>query len=187
MSLKSKPRRSVDRNRSARIIDAAVEVIRREGVGVLSHRRVAQEAGVPLAATTYYFSSLEDLLCAALQFLVQKEMARVRQAFAGLAPGASVAQILSKLICEAVDQGRDASVLAFELYAAALRSERIRAIAAGWNEMWQEILEPRVGRDRAIAAIGTATWIIQQTLLKGTRRISRRRVLEIIAQVLPES
>ena len=34
----------------------------RDGLRAVSHRAVAAEAGVPLAATTYYFRDLEDLI-----------------------------------------------------------------------------------------------------------------------------
>ncbi|ACV08196.1 transcriptional regulator, TetR family [Jonesia denitrificans DSM 20603] len=47
------------------IIDAARSLITQHGPSYLTHRRVADTAGVPLAATTYYFTSLVDLLAAA--------------------------------------------------------------------------------------------------------------------------
>ena len=43
--------------RKSQIIDATVFVIARAGTGAVTHRAVAKEANVPLAATTYYFSS----------------------------------------------------------------------------------------------------------------------------------
>lgn len=44
------------------MLEAALRIIAREGLRAVSHRSVATEAGVPLAATTYYFSDLEDLI-----------------------------------------------------------------------------------------------------------------------------
>lgn len=43
------------------IIEAAAEVIAREGTRKLTHRRVAQQAGVPLGSTTQYFASIDEL------------------------------------------------------------------------------------------------------------------------------
>src|SRR5512139_2609716 len=44
------------------IIEATLRVMAREGLRAISHRAVAAEAQVPLAATTYYFRDLEDLI-----------------------------------------------------------------------------------------------------------------------------
>ena len=48
--------------RRLEILDAALRIMARDGLRAVSHRAVAAEAGVPLAATTYYFSDLEDLI-----------------------------------------------------------------------------------------------------------------------------
>lgn len=57
--------------RREKIIQAAVELIRHEGPGVVTHRAVAAKAGVPLAATTYYFDGLDDLMGAAGAIIVE--------------------------------------------------------------------------------------------------------------------
>ena len=44
------------------ILEAAVSLLARVGSAGLSHRALAEEAGVPLAATTYYFASREEIL-----------------------------------------------------------------------------------------------------------------------------
>ena len=44
------------------ILEAAVTLLAKVGAGGLTHRALAEEAGVPLAATTYYFASLEEIL-----------------------------------------------------------------------------------------------------------------------------
>lgn len=54
-----------DRSRAPQaeqILEAAVTLLARVGAVGLSHRALAEEAGVPLAATTYYFASLEEIL-----------------------------------------------------------------------------------------------------------------------------
>lgn len=51
--------------RRQQIIDATLRIIVREGMRGVRHRAVAAEAGVPLAATTYYFRDIEDLITAA--------------------------------------------------------------------------------------------------------------------------
>lgn len=55
-------RRSDSRIRRKAILEAALRVIERDGVRGVKHRAVASEAGVPLAATTYYFDDIQSLL-----------------------------------------------------------------------------------------------------------------------------
>lgn len=47
------------------IVDAAAALVLELGPVALTHRTIAQRADVPLAATTYYFASLDDLVGAA--------------------------------------------------------------------------------------------------------------------------
>ena len=55
-----------ERTRQA-IVEATQRVIARNGVAAVSHRSVAQEAGVNLSLTTYYFVDLYDLVAAAFR------------------------------------------------------------------------------------------------------------------------
>ena len=68
----SEPRRRAKRDPEGRrraIVEAAVEIIVHEGTRKLTHRRVAQQAGVPLGSTTHYFSSIDELRRAGLSEL----------------------------------------------------------------------------------------------------------------------
>lgn len=49
------------------IVDAAVELLCEGGIGAIRHRAVAERAGVPLSATTYYFKSIDDLVASAIE------------------------------------------------------------------------------------------------------------------------
>lgn len=51
---------------------AAAELIAHEGTKKLTHRRVAERAGVPLGSTTQYFSSIDELRHAGLAVLAQQ-------------------------------------------------------------------------------------------------------------------
>ena len=44
------------------ILEAALRIVIREGVRGIRHRAVAKEADVPLAATTYYFKDIQELV-----------------------------------------------------------------------------------------------------------------------------
>jgi DNA-binding transcriptional regulator YbjK len=56
------------------IVTAAAAIIAVDGPDAVSHRSVAAAAGVPLAATTYYFRSLDELLVAAVERAADEEL-----------------------------------------------------------------------------------------------------------------
>ena len=71
-SEKHVPRRQArGTQRRDRIVTAAAELILRDGPAAVTHRSVAAQADVPLAATTYYFTGLDDLLGAAGEQIVR--------------------------------------------------------------------------------------------------------------------
>lgn len=53
------------------LLDAAAELIMERGFAGVSHRTVAQHAGLPLASTTYYFDSLDELIAGAVHRLAE--------------------------------------------------------------------------------------------------------------------
>src|SRR5258707_13019985 len=62
--------------RREQILDAALRVIGQSGRESGTHRAVAEEAGVPLGSTTYYFDSRDDLLVQALEHVSAHEVER---------------------------------------------------------------------------------------------------------------
>jgi AcrR family transcriptional regulator len=54
------------------ILDGAISAVSEQGVGPTTHRAVAKSGGVSLSTTTYYFTSLDDLLCQAFLRLIDK-------------------------------------------------------------------------------------------------------------------
>jgi DNA-binding transcriptional regulator YbjK len=66
------------------IVAAAARLVATKGPDGTSHRAVATAAGVPLAATTYYFRSLDDLLVAAVERAADDELSPVTELVAAL-------------------------------------------------------------------------------------------------------
>jgi DNA-binding transcriptional regulator YbjK len=63
-----------ERRRQALVVAAAALLIE-GGFDAVRHRAVAERAGLPLASTTYYFSSLEELITAAVEHHGRAELA----------------------------------------------------------------------------------------------------------------
>jgi len=51
------------------LVSAAAELLCEGGFDAVRHRAVARRAGLPLASTTYYFSSLDDLVERAVEYV----------------------------------------------------------------------------------------------------------------------
>ena len=66
-----------ERRRQA-LLEAAATLLVEGGFEALRHRAVAERAGLPLASTTYYFDSLDDLISAAVEHHSRGELERGR-------------------------------------------------------------------------------------------------------------
>jgi DNA-binding transcriptional regulator YbjK len=77
----SKRRRAAARPRGAArreaLLEATLRIVADTGADAVTHRRVAEVAQLPLASTTYYFDSKEELLTAALELAAERDMARL--------------------------------------------------------------------------------------------------------------
>ncbi|WP_231759607.1 TetR/AcrR family transcriptional regulator [Microbulbifer elongatus] len=66
--------RADSRQRRKAILEATLRLIVKEGIRGIRHRAVAKEAAVPLAATTYYFKQLDDLISDAFTYFVEQNI-----------------------------------------------------------------------------------------------------------------
>ena len=66
-----------ERRRCA-LVSAAAELLCEGGFEAVRHRAVAHRAGLPLASTTYYFSSLDELIAAAVEYVEMREATQLR-------------------------------------------------------------------------------------------------------------
>ena len=60
------------------LVSAAADLLSEGGFEAVRHRAVARRAGLPLASTTYYFSSLDDLIASAVAHIGMLEVAQLR-------------------------------------------------------------------------------------------------------------
>jgi TetR/AcrR family transcriptional regulator, regulator of biofilm formation and stress response len=122
--------------RREKILAATVRIIGGQGLGAVTHRAVAREAGVPLAATTYYFSSKDELLREALRLLAEDEIERIGQRAAELGPELGSPKLAAAAMAHVLvgDEAAGQGLLAkFELYLEAARDPALRATAAHWR------------------------------------------------------
>ncbi len=66
------------------LVSAAADLLCEGGFDAVRHRAVARRAGLPLASTTYYFSSLDDLIARAVEYAGMLETQHLRDRVAAL-------------------------------------------------------------------------------------------------------
>src|SRR4051794_14807215 len=111
------------------ILRATLDVIRREGLGAVTHRRIAEVSGVPLGSLTYYFATKQDLLRAALRLFVDEDTARLRAtAEELLAAGASGPEVVERFAA-VIEAEQSNGVAQFDLYLEASRDPVLRETA----------------------------------------------------------
>lgn len=74
-----KASRAKSEQRRRLILEAALRIIVRDGVRGIRHRAVAKEAGVPLAATTYYFKDIDELIVDTFTLYTEKALGVVNE------------------------------------------------------------------------------------------------------------
>ncbi|EAT12746.1 TetR family transcriptional regulator [Bermanella marisrubri] len=67
-----KTSRAGSEQRRRAILEAALRIVVKDGVRAIRHRNVAKEADVPLAATTYYFKDIQELISDTFMLYAEK-------------------------------------------------------------------------------------------------------------------
>jgi TetR/AcrR family transcriptional regulator, regulator of biofilm formation and stress response len=142
--------------RRSLITEAALAVIARVGPDGLTHRLVATEAGLPVAATTYWFSSKEDMVRAALEHAAERDLRHfdaVRIASRDWTL-ATLPDELAGLIEDACTVRRENAVVDGALWVEALRRPELRPVAQRWIDEYAGFLAEVL---RNVGAPGTDT------------------------------
>jgi DNA-binding transcriptional regulator YbjK len=128
------------------IVEAALAVIGRGGVDAVTHRAVAAEAGVPLAATTYYFGSKAELVQEALELVITRSSQLV-EARTSVTGELDCDGLVERLVAFAMAQldDREAPLIAqYELMLEAGRRAHLQPLAERWNEAYMDGLSDLV-------------------------------------------
>ena len=113
-----------ERRRRA-LVAAAAGLLVEGGFDAVRHRAVAERAGLPLASTTYYFASLDELVAGAVEYGARIELDQCRDALDRADPGGGVDELvellLDALIGPASRTDAEAVLLRYERFVAAGR------------------------------------------------------------------
>jgi DNA-binding transcriptional regulator YbjK len=116
------------------LVTAAADLLCEGGFDAVRHRAVARRAGLPLASTTYYFSSLDDLIVKAVEHIGAREAEQLRERASALSRrrrGAeSTADALVDLLIGEMPEPRvsEELIARYERYIACARQPALREI-----------------------------------------------------------
>ena len=132
--------------RRGALLDAVLRVVAEAGVDAVTHRRVAAVAGLPLASTTYWFESKEEMLTEALERAADRDIERLR-ALLGETP-AHAAEPLGLAVGAILGPGGDAGqtrawlLATYTLMLEAARRPALREVMRRWTDAYMEALPP---------------------------------------------
>lgn len=121
-----------------KIIRAATQVIRRDGLQACTHRAVAEEAGVSLGTTTYQFRTLDELLTAVMQLAIDEFKESTLRWLQHNTSG-SPEEILTRFVIWTLSERARLST-EYELFVAAVSRPLLRPCAMEWLHVHEALL-----------------------------------------------
>lgn len=180
-----------ERRRKA-LVAAAVELLDEGGFEAVRHRAVAERAGLPLASTTYYFSSLDDLVRAAVESEGKQELAAARARLEELTSQSRSADAVVDLMLDVLlghgsrGGGAEAVLLRYERLVGSPRrpylAPLMRELTAEVHDLLAELFSRsgvEVGRERLLELIALVDGAVVNALIESDPdpRDAARRML----------
>jgi DNA-binding transcriptional regulator YbjK len=184
--------RIISQDRSAlrrtAIAEAAARVIADHGLAGITHRRVAAEAGVSLAATTYYYASKADIVADASRLLLEEQVDRL-QDFARAVPSPEIPDFRAlavRLIANMRANRLRESLACCEIVLGAARQPELRDLAREWfagvQHLWTES-GPALGLGDSPHAVRSALDIVAGlTFMTMALGVSDRQVVDVLGE-----
>jgi DNA-binding transcriptional regulator YbjK len=189
-----------ERRRQA-LAAAASELLDSGGFDAVRHRAVADRAGLPLASTTYYFGSLDELLVAAVEHGAAVELEAVRARIDDVTRRRRGADAAAELVLDLlVGQGeaeadREKLVARYERFVSSARRPAMgplqRRLRVQLDELLHEVLA-RCGRTiterRLRQMVAVVDGAVVSALIEGRsdpRTVAREMLLEVLDDLAP--
>ncbi|MDQ6818141.1 MAG: TetR family transcriptional regulator [Actinomycetota bacterium] len=177
------------------LLRAVLRIVGEIGPEAVTHRRVAEVAGLPLASTTYWFSSKDELLAAALELAADADVARLRRTAAGVDtsddPAQAIVAVILTPVGEALRSSRASLIAAYSLWLEAARRPGLRELATRWTDAYHDAVADilwRAGvadaREDAQLLVATADGLVMDQLARGCCSDLRPRLGKLVAALL---
>jgi TetR/AcrR family transcriptional regulator, regulator of biofilm formation and stress response len=146
------------------LLDAVIQIVADRGVDEVTHRRVAEVAQLPLASTTYWFASREEMLTAALELAARRDIARLERCAQELTEVDVTPDMILSLIfdplADDLQHSRGSVLGAYALWLEAARRPALRELASGWSEAYVAATSRLLGRAGSPNPVGDARLVV---------------------------
>lgn len=178
---------SCEMGRRERIAEATLGVITAHGVHRTTHRKIAEAAAVPLGSVTYYFTSLEDVVCSAFEGLMTTMSTRYSAVLDAAEDQAAACDALTELLCGDSFASDGELVAIYELYAFSNHNDRARQLMSEWLTVSRVALSRHFSAEgaQAIDAFVEGRLIHRSREPEVLNRYAVRRAVNAIALALP--
>jgi DNA-binding transcriptional regulator YbjK len=126
------------------LLQTTLRLIADEGIDAVSHRAVAEAAGVPLGSTTYWFASRQDMLNQALEHFARLETETLRERLSGvLSKRLSRRRLVDEftsILLPQLGETRWRTVAQYALMHEASREPELEAACREWTGAWLSAL-----------------------------------------------
>lgn len=148
--------------RKRAIAQAVARLLITEGNQHITHRKVAQEAGVPLGSTTQYFANITELLHAGYEVLAEKIDEDYQVLLRALQEHQGDLDAMVNYLFAYLDNGEEVR-RDMALYSAAVKDPALRSLARTSFERFIEGLKVYMAEDQALAVAIFMDGVILQT------------------------
>lgn len=138
--------RERDRHSPRRVLllQTTLRLIAEEGIDAVTHRSVAEVAGVSPGSTTYWFASRQDMLRQALEHFARLEIAGLHERLAPIR-GRRLSQRrlvdeFTELLLPQLGSERWRTVAQYAFMQEAARRPELEVICREWSEAWEDEL-----------------------------------------------
>lgn len=180
-------RGSNDTGRRELIAATALGVIIEHGVYRTTYRKIAEAAAVPLGSVTYYFKTLEDVVCSAFEGLMTTVSARYAAALDAAEDQSAACDAVTELLCGDSFASEGELVAIYELYAFSNHNDRAHRLMARWLALSRVSLSRHfsVEASQAIDAFVEGRLIHRPLEPIELERTAVRRAVTALARALP--
>lgn len=139
-SRRGKGRKTRGNARRVLLLQTTLRLIADHGIDAISHRSVAEAAGVPLGSTTYWFDSRQAMLEESLEYFVRLEIDALHARLAGVRgrqlSRRTLVDELTSMLLPQLQEGRWRTIAQYTLLQEATRNPALRALCREWTQAW---------------------------------------------------
>lgn len=130
--------------RRAKLLDAALRIIVREGSGAVTLRSVVSEANASHGSVAYYFGSRKNLILEAMRFVARQNVQSLSNSWMEIerhgADVHAIATLLARHSTHQMIEDRRMGIAIYELHLAAARDPDLGSILRAWGLAYARII-----------------------------------------------